>query len=139
MQLSALVFLLVAFSTLLSPSLTWRRRRRRRCPYRNCAVAWTPYSACTKTCGGGTRYRRLYKTVSEQCGGKCSYRLGTYTYSCSTQCCRVNCQWQWGPWSSCSGCGMSTQTRRVRVTRPPSCGGTACPTSSQTRRCNTGA
>ena len=139
MQLLKVVLLLATFFALFSTPLAWRRRRRRRCSPRNCSVSgWSQWSSCSRSCGGGTQARTRYKTASEQCGGTCPYSMRE-SRSCNTQCCRVNCQWQWGPWSSCSGCGMSTQTRRVRVTRPPSCGGTACPTSPQTRRCNTGA
>ena len=137
MKLALFVLRLVAFSVLLSPGLTWRRRRRRRC-YRNCSVSAWSCSRCTKTCGTGTIYCTRYKTVSEQCGGSCTYQM-KYNYNCNTQCCKVSCSWKWGPWSSCTGCGWSTQRRVVQILRRPSCGGTACPsTTSQTQRCNTG-
>ena len=138
MKLALFVLRLVAFSVLLSPGLTWRRRRRRRC-YRHCSVSnWSSWSSCTKACGRGTQSRTRYKTVSEQCGGSCPYGM-TQTNYCNTQCCKVSCAWKWGPWSSCTSCGWSTQRRVVQILRLPSCGGTACPsTTSQTQRCNTG-
>ena len=117
---------------------SWRRKRRRRC-YRNCTPGgWSSWSTCTRGCGTGTQYRTRGIFVPTQCGGTCNVALKETRY-CNTHCCRVNCAWNWNAWSRCTGCGMSQQTRTMRITRYPSCGGAACPSQrSQTRSCNTG-
>lgn len=69
--------LLVLFLMLLDYTEGWRRRRRRRCPVRNCAVsAWTKYSPCSQPCGnGGTKKRTRTVTRPGTCGGGCPYAL----------------------------------------------------------------
>ena len=136
----------VTFTVLLGPSgsWAWRRRRRRRCPRRDCVLNnWANAGGCSRTCGGGRILQRRSIRSGPSCGGRAcppsnSPQRMRYV-SCNTQCCRVNCAWTWNSWSACYGCGMSTQTRTVRILRNPSCGGTACPSRrSETRSCNTG-
>ena len=66
----------------------WRRRRRRRCPVRNCAVSsWTSWSTCTQACGnGGSQHRTRRVTQGPSCGGSCPYGL-KQTRACN----RHNC------------------------------------------------
>ena len=119
---------------------SWRRRRRRRCYPRNCVPeSWNGklWSACTKSCGTGTQYRRRGIVQPAACGGRCNVALRQTRY-CNTQCCPVSCTWSWGAWSPCRGCRLSTQTRTMLITRNPSCNGMACPsTRKETRSCNT--
>ena len=125
----------------LSFAKSWRRRRRiqRRCLRRNCIPqSWARWSICMKPCGKGTQYRTRGIARSAVCGGRCNVPLRQTRY-CNTHCCPLSCTWKWNAWSPCGGCGVSTQTRTLLVTRNPSCGGTACPsTQNQTRSCNTG-
>ncbi|KAJ7380318.1 hypothetical protein OS493_011040 [Desmophyllum pertusum] len=76
------------------------------------------------------------------CGGTCPSDYSSQrkrSRSCNTQCCPVNCLWTWNSWGACQGCGVSQQTRTVRITRWYKCGGTTCPSRrSETRSCNTG-
>ena len=135
-------FVLVLFASffLCSVDSWWRRRRRRRsCSLINCTPGgWSSWTTCTRGCGTGTQYRTRGIAVPALCGGTCNFALKETRY-CNTHCCRVNCAWNWNAWSPCTGCGMSQQTRTMRITRYPSCGGTACPSQrSQTRSCNTG-
>lgn len=131
----SLVLLLITFS--LTPSYSRRRRRRRRCLPRHCRVgSWTSWSTCSLSCGGGVRSRTRTKTSIESCGGRCPYDL-IQTQTCKSQCCPVNCIHTWSTWSSCSGCGNSTQTRKPIIKRPNSCNGRACP-STETQFCNSG-
>ena len=136
----------VSFTLLMSisDSWAWRRRRRRWCPRRDCVLNyWATVGRCTRTCGGGRVMQRRSIRTNPRCGGRAcppynSAQRLRYV-SCNTQCCRVNCVWSWNAWGACSGCGVSTQTRTVRIQRNPSCGGTACPSRrSETRSCNTG-
>ena len=138
MKLASLFSALFVLSTLFCSAASWRRRRRRRC-YRNCTPeSWAgkQWSSCSKSCGTGTQFRTRGIATPAICGGTCNVVLRE-TRLCNTHCCPVSCQWSWNAWSLCRGCGISTQTRSLRVTRYPSCGGAACP-GTQTRSCNTG-
>ena len=138
MKLATIFVALLFISCFLSSVDSWRRRRRRRCQ-RNCTPgSWTGWTTCTKACDRGTQYRTRGISVPAVCGGSCNDALRQTQY-CNTQCCRVNCAWSWNAWGPCSGCGMSTKTRGMRITQNPSCGGRACPSKrSQTTSCNTG-
>ncbi|XP_046839034.1 LOW QUALITY PROTEIN: spondin-1-like, partial [Xenia sp. Carnegie-2017] len=132
------VLLLIIFNHLCHG---WRRRRRRRGDVpRNCAFSsWSSYSSCTATCGSsGTKYRTRYITRYASCGGSCNYQ--TYqSVSCPGTCCPAHCSYSWTAWGSCSKtCQYGTRTRNIRVWRNPSCGGRACPSSSQSQKCGTG-
>lgn len=55
-------------------------------------------------------------------------------------CCNksVNCEGSWSDFSECSvECGEGTQTRAYTVTKQPQYGGTPCPTTPESRSCNT--
>ena len=140
--MARVIYLLLALalvSIMWTPSNAWRRRRRRRrrCSVTHCRVSsWSSWSSCSRSCGGGTSSRSRRKTVSESCGGRCPYSLSS-SKRCNTNCCPVNCVYTWGSWSSCVGCGISTQTRTPRITRYSSCNGRSCP-AKQTQSCDTG-
>ena len=138
MKVATIFVALACVSCFLSTVESWRRRRRRRC-YRNCTPGnWGRWSTCTRSCSRGTQVRTRGISVAAACGGSCNYKLSETRY-CNTQCCRVNCAWSWNSWSPCNGCGMSTKTRTMSITRYPSCRGTSCPSQrSQTISCNTG-
>ena len=129
----------------LSESWGWARRGRRRCSRKqNCVLDdWVTIRSCSKTCGRGYLTQRRSIRNYPRCGGKrCPAVNSTQRYRtvpCNTQCCSVTCLWTWNSWSPCRGCGVSNQTRTIRITQNPSCGGTACPnTRQETRSCNTG-
>lgn len=140
MKLPTFFVALLIACVFLSFAKSWRLKRRRRCLKRNCIPqSWArrPWNICTKSCGTGIQYRTRGIAVSAMCGGSCNAALRQTRY-CNTHCCPSSCTWSWNAWSPCSGCGVSTQTRTLLVTRNPSCGGTACPsTQNQTRSCNT--
>ena len=146
----AFLVLFVSLTLLMGPlgSWGWRRRRRRRrryCARQNCVLqsSWTNAGSCSRTCGYGTVLQQRGIQTHPRCGGtSCpsSWSSQRRRYvRCYNRCCPVSCSYTWNSWSSCSGCGMSTQRRTMRIVRNPSCGGTSCPsTRTQTRRCNTG-
>lgn len=142
-----LLFLFAFFIILMGPSgsSAWRRRRRRRWCYRqNCVLSsWTNSGSCSRTCGYGTILQTRSIRTYPSCGGtSCPspYSSQRRRYvNCYTRCCPVSCLYSWNSWSACTGCGISTQSRTMRITRNPSCGGTSCPsTRRQTQSCNTG-
>ena len=141
MKLVTLSIALLLLSAFFCAVDSWRRRRRRRC-VRDCVLGnWQPWSTCTKSCATGTQHRTRGIAVPNICGGKpCSGALKESRH-CNTNCCPVNCIWNWDAWSPpCSqGCGTFTQKRSLVITRNPRCSGMACPTTrTQTRSCNTG-
>jgi len=107
------------------------------CPV-NCAVSdFGPWSACSKTCGGGEQTRTKTVLTPPQGTGQACPNL-TDTRPCNTQPCPVDCavtDWANGTCSKpCAG-GTQTQTRTVKV--PPVGTGAACPALTQQAACNT--
>ncbi|XP_070203270.1 thrombospondin-1-like [Littorina saxatilis] len=90
------------------------------------SATWTEWTACSKTCGGGTRSRNCVATCSTE---------DSQTEPCNTQGCTCqpgDVRWQeWKEWSACSmtlgsgdtcGNGYRTRLRMCYVARRP----TAC-------------
>lgn len=120
--------LLLLFTFLFSQANSCSRRRRS-CYARNCAVSyWSSWSWCSHSCGSyGTQSRTRYKTQYESCGGSCYYNLRE-TRACNRRCCPVACSVSsWSRWSSCLGCGWSTQTSFRRILAYATCRGRGCP------------
>lgn len=100
---------------------------------------WSQWSACTLTCGSGTRTRSRDKNPASGGGADCP-GMSTQSEACNTQACPVNCVW--GPWSSfttCSvPCGGGSQTRTREEEVSAANGGTACVgPATETQTCNT--
>ena len=107
------------------------------CSAVDCSVgAWSAWSSCTRSCGGGLTSRTRRETSAASCGGGCPYHFKE-TKICNTQCCPFDCVYTWSAWSKCAGCGNSTQYRTPNVIIQSSCHGTACPTN-ETQSCITG-
>lgn len=107
----------------------------------DCAVsAWSLWSACSKTCGGGTRTRTRTITRQPANGGAACPSLSE-SQACNTQACPVptNCTVSsWGLWSSCSkSCGGGTRTRTRAITKQATNGGSCPYTLSESQACNT--
>jgi len=105
---------------------------------KDCEVGqWSEWSACTKTCGGGTRMRNRVVNTPATNGGKECPAL-TETETCNTQACPIDCEVStWTEWNSCSKpCGGGVQTRTRTVTKPSAYGGKECPLLKETKPCN---
>jgi hypothetical protein len=115
------------------------------CPV-DCQVsAWNAWSACSKTCGGGTQTRTRTVTQQPANGGAACPALQEQQV-CNTQACPVNCQVSdfapWSAWSACSttcGGGLQSRTRTRTILVQPQNGGSSCPALSESDvvACNT--
>ncbi|NCY26387.1 MAG: hypothetical protein EBX37_16625, partial [Alphaproteobacteria bacterium] len=90
------------------------------CPV-NCLVdsKWSPWSKCSKTCGGGkkTRTRKIIRPAQnggEECDNVIEYA------NCNVHKCEIDCEVEdWGMWGKCSKeCGTGKQTRTRGIKRP---------------------
>jgi len=103
--------------------------------------SWALWSACTKSCGGGQRFRnRTIRQMPANGGIGCADPLvlteGCAQQACGSPCGTTVCIWSaWGPWSPCNRCGgQRSRTRRVS---PPTGGGNSCKmrASQETQAC----
>jgi len=89
---------------------------------------WDHWSACSCTCGGGTKRRNRVIQQSPRHGGKlCEPKDKGEIAPCATQTCDVcvDGRWsEWGSWSACSAtCASSYKARHRSVDRHPNfCG-----------------
>ncbi len=112
------------------------------CPV-DCQVsAWSAWSACDTSCGGGTRFRTRTIVVPSANGGAACPSLIEYD-TCNTQPCPVpvNCQLSpWSAWSACdTTCGGGQQFRTRTILVQGSGGGIVCDSTDliEYRACNT--
>uniref|UniRef100_A0A8C5QIT0 Thrombospondin-2 n=1 Tax=Leptobrachium leishanense TaxID=445787 RepID=A0A8C5QIT0_9ANUR len=91
---------------------------------------WSPWSACSVTCGIGNITRiRLCNSPKPQLGGKNCTGAGRETKHCEGAPCPINGKWgPWSPWSSCSvTCGGGLRDRARLCNNPkPQHGGKKC-------------
>ena len=105
------------------------------CPV-HCAVsAWSPWTPCSATCGGGAHTRSRTVVKRAQHGGSVCPLLAE-SGACNVAPCPVNCVVSsWSEWSSCSRtCGYGTQVRERNVAREARHGGTSCPSRLRDQR-----
>merc|ERR1719247_2953982 len=93
------------------------------------------WSACTKTCGGGSQKRTRTNTAPRYGGTVCPHTAETQ--ACNQSPCAVHCATSaFSSWSTCStSCGTGSQSRSRTQTEPTN-GGVACPHYDETRACN---
>ena len=103
------------------------------CPI-DCEVsAWSEWTDCSKSCGGGIQERTRTVTKHPKFGGKICPLLREEK-RCNQHLCPVDCVISdWGPWSECVGlspdaCGKGTQTRRRQIINEATLGGKPCET-----------
>ncbi|KAH9592566.1 hypothetical protein MS3_00004447 [Schistosoma haematobium] len=107
--------------------------------------SWTPWSACTATCGVGlSQRRRRCDSPPPSNGGRSCVGEAVEDVMCEgLPPCPVSGSWSpWSPWSDCSStCGIGgTQNRKRTCDNPtPSNGGRSCPGQDlMVRACNRG-
>ncbi|CAH8874719.1 unnamed protein product [Trichobilharzia szidati] len=107
--------------------------------------SWTPWSACTATCGAGlSQRRRRCDSPPPSNGGRPCVGEAVEDVMCEgLPPCPVGGSWSpWSPWSECSatcGEGGTQNRRRTCDNPPPSNGGRSCPGQElMVRACNRG-
>ncbi|XP_067391212.1 hemicentin-1 isoform X2 [Emydura macquarii macquarii] len=114
---------------------------KRHCPVDGKWATWTSWSACTVSCGGGTKQRtRDCSDPTPQFGGHNCEGNDIQIDFCNSDPCPIH--GNWGPWSSWGACSRTCnggQMRRYRTCdnpRPVN-GGRACAgADTQIQRCN---
>jgi len=102
------------------PSLMRKRRCNQvKCPV-DCVVSeWSPFSKCTKQCGGGVQARTRFTITQPKHGGlPCS--SVQEERSCGTESCSRDCVLsKWSSWGACSAaCGGGSRQRKRGVLEP---------------------
>ena len=103
----------------------------------SCTVGdWGAWSACTVTCGGGTRSRSRSVTDPGSPGTHCAPATSAKE-DCNHDACPADCTVsRWSGWSACSvECGSGVNTRSRQITRAASHQGTPCPSLVESRAC----
>ncbi|KAL3315722.1 hypothetical protein Ciccas_005642 [Cichlidogyrus casuarinus] len=102
------------------------------CPTDGQWGSWTPWSLCSKSCGGGIkrRTRKCDNPAPTEGGADCpANEANTQDEQCNTELCPINGEWSnWSSWSACSkSCGAGLKSRTRTCTEPsPSNGGRMC-------------
>ncbi|NXU50379.1 HMCN1 protein, partial [Turnix velox] len=115
---------------------------KRRCPVDGKWAAWSSWSTCSVSCGGGSRQRtRLCSDPAPQFGGhKCEGNDMQMDF-CNSDPCPVHGNWgPWSSWGTCSRTCNGGQSRRYRTcdNPRPASGGRACAGADmQIQRCST--
>eukprot|EP01052_Picozoa_sp_SAG31_P044568 SAG31_NODE_7823_length_1588_cov_17.218267_1_plen_474_part_10 len=95
----------------------------------DCIGAFTDWSACSTSCGGG-RSLRTFKVsqLSLNGGARCSHPHGaTENRTCNELPCPVSCVGNWTAWSNCTrSCGGGQRLRAFSVRSPSRYGGAPC-------------
>ncbi|XP_019355735.1 hemicentin-1 isoform X2 [Alligator mississippiensis] len=113
------------------------------CPVDGKWALWASWTACTVSCGGGTRQRtRDCSDPAPQFGGHKCEGSDVQIDFCNSDPCPIHGNWgPWSNWGTCSRTCNGGQMRRYRTCdnpRPVN-GGRACAgADTQIQRCNTG-
>jgi hypothetical protein len=96
------------------------------------------FSACSKSCGGGSWTRTRPITVPPQHNGDVC-PLTADVQNCNTAPCPVDCVvGEWDEWSTCTkSCASGTQDRTRSITTQPAHGGKGCPATTTQQPCHT--
>jgi hypothetical protein len=109
------------------------------CPV-DCQISsWQQWSACTKSCGGGSSHQSRSIIITPSGGGMpCPSALSNEA-ECNTFSCPSNCVLtEWSGFSKCTVmCSSGTKMRTRQVVSSMGFGGTHCPPLTDTQGCNT--
>ncbi|XP_042661906.1 hemicentin-1 isoform X1 [Tyto alba] len=115
---------------------------KRRCPVDGKWATWSSWSACTVSCGGGSRQRtRHCSDPAPQFGGRKCEGNDIQIDFCNSDPCPIHGNWgPWSSWGTCSRTCNGGQMRRYRTcdNPRPASGGRACAGADmQVQRCST--
>eukprot|EP01004_Peranema_trichophorum_P003198 NODE_21_length_5193_cov_112.595266_g17_i0.p1 GENE.NODE_21_length_5193_cov_112.595266_g17_i0~~NODE_21_length_5193_cov_112.595266_g17_i0.p1 ORF type:complete len:1676 (-),score=495.00 NODE_21_length_5193_cov_112.595266_g17_i0:119-5146(-) len=108
------------------------------CPIDCVVSAWTQWSICDKTCGGGIQTRTREIVTADNYGGiKCP--VLSEDRNCNTEFCAIDCEVsEWTDWSVCDKtCGTGSQYRTRTITKAPQYGGRECASTVENQVCST--
>ena len=112
------------------------------CPV-NCVMnSWTSWGNCSAKCEmNGYQARTRSVRTQNSCGGTSCPSLRE-TKACRGGCCKRDCiVSNWGSWGKCNApagkcnANSGTRSRSRMITRQPTCGGNACPSTSDSQQC----
>ena len=116
---TSIVVILLVWFCLTSDCDAWRRRRRRRCPVKNCDItSWSYWRHCTADRCGQEGYRSRSRMIVSKpsCGGKdCPDNLFETRQCYGSR--AVDCELSY--WSEWSGCTTACGTRNTVQLPPP--------------------
>jgi len=121
-------------ATICPPTRTMRSCNERPCPIDGLMGRWTPWSRCSRACGGGTKTRHRRVIREAQHGGLPAAET-MQERPCNAQPCDRDCVLtHWSDWSGCSKvCGGGHQLRKRHV-RQPALGEGGCPGAEDKER-----
>eukprot|EP00933_Yihiella_yeosuensis_P079176 TRINITY_DN9143_c0_g3_i1.p1 TRINITY_DN9143_c0_g3~~TRINITY_DN9143_c0_g3_i1.p1 ORF type:complete len:906 (-),score=162.43 TRINITY_DN9143_c0_g3_i1:130-2847(-) len=98
------------------------------CPVDCIFSAWTAWTSCSRTCGGGLAWRRRNEATEAQSNGKPCIGDKKESQKCGMNACPVNCAWaDWTEWTACSStCGVGLRHRSRKVKEHANFGGNPC-------------
>ena len=130
-----------------TPCSAFEWKREQTCNEHKCPIdcKWNPWGnwefgvgGCSLSCGGGFNKRERTRAILTQNGGKQCAGDKTDQHDCNDLNCPEDCVvGSWGSWPTCSApCNGGSQTR-TRTNKEPDFGGKKCPSSTDTRPCQT--
>ncbi|XP_067893515.1 hemicentin-1 isoform X1 [Heterodontus francisci] len=116
--------------------------KNRLCPVDGKWTSWISWTACSVSCGGGTRQRaRTCSDPTPRYGGRYCEGSDVQIDFCNSDPCPIHGNWgPWSSWGTCSRTCNGGQMRRYRTcdNPRPASGGRACAgADTQVQRCNT--
>lgn len=110
------------------------------CPVHCTVSSWGQWSACSMTCGAGSKRRERHVVLERDNGGSVCPALDE-EQACDHGVCPVHCEVSaWGTWTLCNAnCGGGYQARRRQISVRPNYVvdvSIVCPALAQTRACN---
>ncbi|XP_038613568.1 hemicentin-1 [Tachyglossus aculeatus] len=114
----------------------------RHCPVTGAWASWSSWSACTVSCGEGSRRRtRDCSAPAPQFGGRKCEGSDVQVDFCNSDPCPIHGNWSpWSGWGTCSRTCNGGQKRRYRTCdnpRPASGGRSCAGADTQIQRCHT--
>eukprot|EP01004_Peranema_trichophorum_P002386 NODE_144_length_3469_cov_340.552002_g122_i1.p1 GENE.NODE_144_length_3469_cov_340.552002_g122_i1~~NODE_144_length_3469_cov_340.552002_g122_i1.p1 ORF type:complete len:1105 (-),score=461.08 NODE_144_length_3469_cov_340.552002_g122_i1:155-2980(-) len=108
------------------------------CPIDCLMGAWSTWTPCSVSCGGGITSRSRPIAIASSFGGQ-ACQATEENKRCNEKACPIDCvMGTWGTWSTCNRvCGGGSQIRTRSIVVASSVGGKECEATSESQVCNT--